>query len=112
MQGNVTLSRSERQAMDQPAIQTTEGSSALTLLRLTLGALFVWVFFENWGKGLYTADGYAGLINFYVDETTAPAAWKRVMAFIASNSAVFAPIQAITEISPACCCCLGYLLAP
>ncbi len=98
--------------MAQPDTQTTEGSSALTLLRLTLGALFVWVFFENWGKDLYSADGYAGLINFYVNESTAPAAWKRVMSFAASNAAVFAPIQAITEISLGVLLLLGLFTRP
>jgi hypothetical protein len=35
-------------------------------VRLTIGAMFVWVFFENLGKGLYTPAGYAGLINYYI----------------------------------------------
>ena len=33
----------------------------LAIVRLTIGAMFVWVFFENLGKGLYTPNGYAGL---------------------------------------------------
>ena len=33
---------------------------------VTIGAMFVWVFFENLGKGLYTPAGYAGLINYYI----------------------------------------------
>ncbi|MGB8987069.1 MAG: hypothetical protein WCC37_10740, partial [Candidatus Sulfotelmatobacter sp.] len=37
----------------------------LAIMRLTIGAMLVWVFFENRGKGLYTANGYAGLINYY-----------------------------------------------
>jgi uncharacterized membrane protein YphA (DoxX/SURF4 family) len=98
--------------MAQPAIHATEGSLALVLLRLTLGALFVWVFFENWGKGLYTADGYAGLINFYVNESTAPMAWKSVMSFVARNAAVFAPIQAITEIALGVLLLLGLFTRP
>ena len=31
---------------------------ALAVLRVALGALFVWVFFENLGKGAYTPAGY------------------------------------------------------
>ena len=31
----------------------------LAIVRLTIGAMFVWVFFENLGKGLYTPGGYA-----------------------------------------------------
>jgi uncharacterized membrane protein YphA (DoxX/SURF4 family) len=94
------------------ATRTAEGSIALTLLRVTLAALFIWVFFENRGKGLYTADGYAGLINFYVNESTAPAAWKGVMSFVASHAAVFAPIQAITEISIGVFLLLGLFTRP
>ena len=37
---------------------------ALTILRLGLGCLFIWVFFENLGKGLYSPSGYSGLINY------------------------------------------------
>ena len=33
----------------------------LAIVRLTIGAMFVGVFFENLGKGLYTPGGYARL---------------------------------------------------
>ena len=98
--------------MATSATRTGQGAIALTLLRVTLAALFIWVFFENRGKNLYTADGYAGLITFYVNESTAPAAWKRVMSFVASNAAVFAPIQAITEISLGVFLLLGLFTRP
>jgi hypothetical protein len=32
-------------------------------LPAAIGAMLVWVFFENLGKGLYTPAGYANLIN-------------------------------------------------
>ena len=35
-------------------------ANGLAILRLTIGAMFVSVFFENLGKGLYTPAGYAG----------------------------------------------------
>jgi uncharacterized membrane protein YphA (DoxX/SURF4 family) len=76
----------------------------LAMARLTIGAMFVWVFFENLGKGLYTARGYAGLINYYIKQGHAPAAWKSVMALAAQNAAMAAPAQGVTEIS------LGVLL--
>ena len=38
-------------------------AAGLALVRLPIGAMFLWVFFENLGKGLYTPAGYAGLIN-------------------------------------------------
>src|SRR5438309_6463309 len=76
----------------------------LAILRLTIGAMFVWVFFENLGKGLYTANGYAGLINYYIQHDRAPAVWKTVMALAASHASMAAPLQGLTEIS------LGVLL--
>ena len=47
---------------------------------MTIGAMFVWVFFENLGKGLYTAAGYAGLIQYYIEHSHSPAVWKAMMA--------------------------------
>ncbi len=43
-----------------------QAASGLAIVRVTIGAMFVWVFFENLGKGLYTPAGYAGLINYYI----------------------------------------------
>ena len=77
---------------------------ALAVVRVTLGAMLVWVFFENLGKGLYSPGGYAGLINNYIKQGHAPAAWKAVMGLAASHAAMAAPAQAVTEIS------LGVLL--
>jgi uncharacterized membrane protein YphA (DoxX/SURF4 family) len=67
--------------------------------------MFLWVFFENLGKGLYTPAGYANLINYYIKASHSPGAWKAVMAMAASHAAMAAPAQAVTEIS------LGILLA-
>jgi thiosulfate dehydrogenase [quinone] large subunit len=72
---------------------------ALAIVRLTLGAMFVWVFFENYGKGAYTPAGYAGVINYYLTKGHAPEVWKSVMSFMAGNAAVAGPIQAATEIA-------------
>ncbi|MEO8522472.1 MAG: DoxX family membrane protein [Acidobacteriota bacterium] len=76
-----------------------EAGQALAVLRLTLGALFVWVFFENLHKGLYTPEGYAQLINVYLTKGSAPGAWKQVMRLAAEHAAVAAPLQEITELS-------------
>src|SRR5262249_36018776 len=65
---------------------------ALAILRVTLGAMFVWVYFENKGKGLYTPGGYAGLINYYVSQGSAPAFWKSIMSFMANHADVIAPV--------------------
>jgi uncharacterized membrane protein YphA (DoxX/SURF4 family) len=82
----------------------TSAANGLALVRVTIGAMFVWVFFENLGKGLYTPGGYAGLIQYYIQHSHSPAIWKAVMAQAASHSGLAAPLQAVTEIS------LGVLL--
>ena len=50
-------------------------------VRLTIGAMLVWVFFENLGKGPYTPAGYANLINCHIKASHSPAAWKAVMGW-------------------------------
>lgn len=77
---------------------------ALAVLRVALGAMFVWVFFENLGKGLYTPAGYKGVIDYYVKNGHAPAIWKGVLSVVAANASIAAPLQAATELG------LGLLL--
>jgi uncharacterized membrane protein YphA (DoxX/SURF4 family) len=84
----------------------------LAFVRLTIGAMFVWVFFENLGKGLYTPAGYAGLINYYIQHDHAPALWKGVMAVAASHATMAAPLQGLTEISLGVLLVLGLLTRP
>src|ERR1700756_153943 len=84
----------------------------LVVVRLTIGAMFVWVFFENLGKGLYTPAGYSGLINYYIQHDHAPAAWKAVMAAAASHAAMAAPMQAITELGLGILLVVGLLTRP
>ncbi len=84
----------------------------LAIVRLTIGAMFVGVFFENLGKGLYTPGGYAGLINYYIQHDHAPAIWKAIMATAASHAAMAAPLQGVTEISLGVLLVLGLLTRP
>jgi uncharacterized membrane protein YphA (DoxX/SURF4 family) len=84
----------------------------LALVRLTIGAMFVWVFFENLEKDLYTASGYARLIHDYIENGHAPAAWKSVMALAASHASVAAPLQGLTEISLGVLLVLGLFTRP
>jgi thiosulfate dehydrogenase (quinone) large subunit len=92
---------------DQP-----QAANGLAIVRLTIGAMFVWVFFENLGKGLYTPAGYAGLINYYIKASHSPAAWKWVMGLMASHAAMAAPMQAATEISLGILLVIGLLTRP
>lgn len=96
----------------RPAPPALAGGTVLAVLRVTLGALFVWVFFEDLGKGLYTPDGYAGLIQYYIDAGHAPAAWKAVMAAMAANAAFAAPLQGATELGFGVCLLFGILTRP
>lgn len=89
-----------------------QAAIGLALIRVTIGAMFLWVFFENMGKGLYTAQGYAGLIDYYIKESHSPAAWKAVMGVMASHATLAAPIQGLTEISLGILLIIGLVTRP
>jgi uncharacterized membrane protein YphA (DoxX/SURF4 family) len=89
-----------------------DAANGLAWVRMTIGAMFVWVFFENLGKGAYTPAGYAGVINYYIKASHSPAAWKWVMGLMASHAAMVAPMQAATEISLGILLVIGLLTRP
>jgi uncharacterized membrane protein YphA (DoxX/SURF4 family) len=84
----------------------------LAILRLTIGAMFIWVFFENLGKGLYKPASYAALIRDYIANGNAPAIWKSVMGLAASHATMAAPLQGLTEISLGVLLVLGLFTRP
>jgi len=90
----------------------TSPARGLALIRFTIGAMFLWVFFENLGKGLYSPAGYAGLINYYIKASHSPAAWKAIMGLAANHAAVAAPMQGLTEISLGILLVIGLLTRP
>ena len=67
--------------------------NGLAIVRVTIGAMLVSVFFENLGKGLYKPAGYAGLINYYIQHR-------------------HSPMQALTEISLGILLVIGLLTRP
>jgi uncharacterized membrane protein YphA (DoxX/SURF4 family) len=81
-----------------------DAANGLAVVRVTIGVMFLWVFFENLGKGTYSPSGYAGVINYYIKSSHSPAVWKAVMELTVSHAAIAAPLQAMTEIA------LGVLL--
>jgi uncharacterized membrane protein YphA (DoxX/SURF4 family) len=87
-------------------------ANGLAIVRVTIGAMFVWVFFENLGKGLYTPAGYASLIDSYIKSSHSPAVWKAVMGLAASHAAMAAPAQAMTEILLGILLVVGLLTRP
>ena len=99
---------------DSTQVVTNHQAAAcgLAIVRVTIGAMLVWVFFENLGKGLYTPGGYAGLINYYIQHDHAPALWKSVMALAASHAAMAAPMQAVAEITLGILLVIGLLTRP
>src|ERR1700759_2385619 len=99
------------QAPSQGSKQPTAGDG-LALVRVTIGAMFLWVFFENLGKGLYTPAGYAGLIGYYIKGSHCPAVWKSVMGRAASHAAIAAPMQGLTEISLGVLLIIGLVTRP
>jgi uncharacterized membrane protein YphA (DoxX/SURF4 family) len=95
-----------------PVSQHSPAANGLAIVRVTIGAMFVSVFFENLAKGLYTPAGYAGLINYYIKQSHSPAVWKAVMGIAASHAAMAAPLQAVTEISLGVLLLIGLLTRP
>src|SRR5712671_621665 len=103
----MTNTSSTQNVGNQPSAAT-----GLAIIRLTIGTMFVWVFFENLGKGLYTSAGYTGLINYYLKASHSPAAWKAVMGLAAKHAAIAAPMQGMTEISLGILLVIGLLTRP
>ena len=108
MTTNVTTAQGSTASTDN----RLDAAKGLAMVRLTIGAMFVWVFFENLGKGLYTTAGYSSLINYYVKASHAPAVWKAIMGFMASHAAMAAPMQGLTEISLGILLVIGLLTRP
>jgi uncharacterized membrane protein YphA (DoxX/SURF4 family) len=94
------------------AINRSEAATGLAVVRVTIGAMFVWVFFENLGKGTYTPSGYAGVINYYIKNSHSPAVWKWVMGGMAALAPIAGPMQALTEISLGILLVIGLLTRP
>ena len=93
-------------------VHQPQPACGLAVVRITIGAMFLWVFFENLGKGLYTPAGYAGLINSLIKTSHCPAAWKAVMGLAANHAAIAAPMQGLTEISLGILLTIGLLTRP
>ncbi len=108
----MATNESRPQEMTSQVAGQPRAGIGLALVRLTIGSMFVWVFFENLGKDLYAPSGYAGLIQNYIENGQAPAAWKSVMALAARHASMAAPLQGVTEISLGVLLVLGLLTRP
>lgn len=92
--------------------QRVRAQCALTILRLGLGSLFIWVFVENLGKGLYSPAGYSGLIHYYIDKGHGPQLLKSIMGVMANHATVAGPMQGLTEITFGVLLFIGLLTRP
>ncbi len=108
----MTTNATRVQDMTARFVGQPDASNGLALIRVTIGAMFVWVFFENLGKGGYTPSGYAGVINYYIKASHSPAAWKWIMGLMASHAAMVAPMQATTEILLGILLIIGLFIRP
>jgi len=97
---------------DSNEAQRKRAQIALTFTRLGLGCLFISVFFENLGKGLYSPSGYSGLINFYIQKGQSPQLLKSVMALMANHASFAGPMQGVTEITFGVLLIIGLLTRP
>ena len=59
----------------------------MTLIRWTLGALFIDQFFVNIHDGNYTSAGYSRLIHPYLGSASSPSVWQSVERFGAGPAA-------------------------
>jgi uncharacterized membrane protein YphA (DoxX/SURF4 family) len=97
---------------DATVAHRPQAATGLAIVRMTIGAMLVSVFFENLGKGLYRPASYASLINYYIEKGHSPALWKAVEGLVASHAAMAAPMQAMTEISLGILLIIGLLTRP
>ena len=100
------------QSLSNAKLPAVDATRVLVILRVALGTLFVSTFFENLGKGLYGAEGYAGLIRSYIRYGHAPTVWKQVMGFTAAHAAIAGPLQAVLEASLGVLLILGFFSRP
>ena len=100
------------QTLRNSKLPVLDPTIVLVMLRVSLGVFFLSTFFENLGKGLYGAEGYAGLIHSYIKYGHAPTLWKQVMGFTAAHAAIAGPLQAVLEASLGVFLILGFFSRP
>jgi uncharacterized membrane protein YphA (DoxX/SURF4 family) len=99
------------QTQDEGAVQRSAGCG-LVFVRVIIGAELFSTFFENLRKGAYSPAGYAGVLNYYVQHSHSPEAWRHMLAIMASHSAILGPMQAVMEISVGVLLIVGLFTRP
>ena len=88
-----------------------QAANGLAIVRVTIGAMLVWVFLES-GEGPLQAGRLRRTDRLLLKNSHSPAIWKSVMALAASHAAMAAPMQAVTEISLGILLIIGLLTRP
>ncbi len=72
----------------------------LALLRITLGVILLYSWYENLTKGVYTADGITGLFNYIFNDTGGGPAFYRnlIESTILQSPGTFATFQLVAEL--------------
>lgn len=73
---------------------------AVAILRITLGVILVYAWFDNLQKGVYTADGIVGLFNsLFIDNGGGPAFYRAIInGTILQVPGLFAVFQLVGEL--------------
>ncbi len=84
------------------AAQAQRGSTAATLLRITLGVIFLVTWADNLDKGLYEADGLEGFLDFLFDENgndSSLSAYKSLLdAVVIPVAGLYGAFQLVVEL--------------
>lgn len=69
-------------------------------LRITLGIILLVTWYENFSKGLYTADGITGLFNYIFNDAGGGPEWYRALieSTILQVPGLFASFQLVAEL--------------
>lgn len=75
--------------------------SIIAILRITLGIILLVTWYDNFSKGVYTADGITGLFDWIFNQTGGGPAWYRAIinSTVLAVPGLFGGFQMIAELA-------------